>query len=309
MSISHEEAVEFVRDKLGIDDVHNLDLILLNKIVRALLSEVPFQNIFLYNTPPERRFPTIEEVIHFGLTLHGGVCIHNNWFAALLLKALGFDLFMITGLYAAVGNRTDSHIMSVVRGLQDPEDPDCTNTLFLVDVGNGYPTPGAVPLHRIPYNFPLTAGLEIRYDKIGDRFYRMHRAGDPVKDPSSQQLGDGWVGKFSFILQPRDPNSVKSALVNTFKIDPPSFFMNFMRIFRWPKDKEFVVAFRGQQLLFFGSENSSDEGKEKQSQSTLIEFEKLEENILKYFPTLDPVELHEAMPAIIRNMKQEPEKA
>ncbi|XP_046397827.1 uncharacterized protein LOC124164518 [Ischnura elegans] len=307
MSISREEAIEFVSGKLGIKEVcsQDLDLSLLNKIIRALLSEVPFQNIFLYNVPPEKRFPSIEDVINFGLTCHGGVCIHNNWFAAILLKSLGFDLFTIAGMYAATWNSTDDHVMSVVRGLKDPEDPECSETLFLVDVGNGYPTPGAVPLHRLPHNFPLTAGLEIRYDKVGDLIYRMHRAGDPVEDPSSQKLGDGWIGKFCFTLKPKSPNSVKAVLENTFRIDPPSPFMSFMRIFRWPKDQERVVAIRGQELLFFGSDSSSHQEKK---QSTFIELENLEEVIMKYFPSVDHKELKKAMPSIVRNMKLASEK-
>ncbi|XP_046397815.1 uncharacterized protein LOC124164512 [Ischnura elegans] len=304
MSITREEAIEFVRDKLGIEEVRNLELSLslLNKISRALLSEVPFQNIFLYTTPPERRFPSVEEVIHFGMTCHGGVCIHNNWFAAILLKALGFNLYTIAGRYAAVWNTTDSHIMSVVRGLRDPEDPNCTETLFLVDVGNGYPTPGAVPLHRLPHEFPLTAGLEIRYDTIGDRFYRLHRAGDPVQDPHGQRFENGWVGKFSFTLEPKDPTSAKMELEKTFCLDPPSPFMSYMRVFRWPKDQESVVALRGQELIFFGSENNDAQRGEMRKRSCFVALDKLEENVLKYFPSVDRELLQKAMP-VLRNMK------
>lgn len=61
------------------------------------------------------------EILRDGLRLQGGVCFNLNVFAKLLLDALGYDTYLIGGIYTACG-RPNNHVAVVVRGL-DPSVP------------------------------------------------------------------------------------------------------------------------------------------------------------------------------------------
>lgn len=126
--------------------------------------------------PVEQRVPTLKVILEAGLSGKGGVCIHNNYFMYQLLKALGYDTFVVAGLYsdAAV---PDNHVIVMVKDLDKPGD------LHLVDVGCASPTLEAIPMLQLPYVF-RNAGLEVKYVKEdGDTYVRMHRKGDPLPDP------------------------------------------------------------------------------------------------------------------------------
>ncbi|XP_046397308.1 uncharacterized protein LOC124164155 [Ischnura elegans] len=303
MSISHKDAIEFVRDKLGIDDIENrsLDLQLLSKISRYLQSELPFQNLTLYKTPPERRIPTAEDVISMGMSLRGGICFHNNWFASILLRAIGYDLFTIVGIVNFAPDFKYEHPMIVVTGLHDPDDPNEENTLFLLDVGMGYPTPGCVPLHRLPFEFPVTAGFEYRFTKDDSFYYRMHRQGYTFTNPNCTQVDDGWAEKITFTLKPCDPATLGNSMKRVCETETPSLYMRTLRIFRWPKETDDqIVAIRGQDLLLYGTAKKDSTENNQKKHKIKIEDCDFEEIISKYFPNFDPLEVKEAMPFVMK---------
>ncbi|XP_071445397.1 uncharacterized protein [Hetaerina americana] len=180
-SLTRQEAIQYVKEKLGFENIEDaaLDLATLNEIQRRLMSEVPFQNVSLISMPPEKRFPTVEDVLADGLSLQGGACAHNNWFTCLLLRALGYDAYTIAAIYCSEIEMEDMHMMLIVKGVEDPDDPLQADPLFLVDVASGYPLPHPVPLHRLPVTFPETAGLELSFAKYGNMIHRLHHSRDP----------------------------------------------------------------------------------------------------------------------------------
>ncbi|KAG8222925.1 hypothetical protein J437_LFUL000219 [Ladona fulva] len=406
-TITHEEAIEFVKQKLCIPDP-KLNVGTLDRIQRNLMSEMPFQNISLIASPPERRFPTIEDVISDGLALRGGSCILNNWFLYLILKAMGYDVFTIAATYCGIEDVPNGHMMVVAKGLLDPQEPKCKETLFLVDIASGYPLPGPVPLHRLPVSFPETAGLEVkinisllasppekrfpcieevisdglslqggscilnnwflylllkalRYDvytiaatycrvqelpdghmmvvakglldpedseckeplflldaasgfplpcpvplhrlpvsfpetaglvvkmeMIDGLIYRLQHDKDP--EPSEKyQMIDGWKVIVKFDLKQKDPLSLRGAMEAIFCPDPPTPLLREVRMFRWPIGKNWCVAVRTHDLIFYGKECPEPDckfnekiGKHKKT----LNFEDLENTIKRYFPMI-----------------------
>ncbi|XP_046398882.1 uncharacterized protein LOC124165487 [Ischnura elegans] len=293
--LTRGEAVKFVKEKLGLNTIEDatLDYHTLREIQRRLMSEVPFQNVSLMMMPPEKRFPTAEDVLTSGLSLLGGTCERNNWFACLLLKALGFNIHNIAAIYCSERELADMHMMCVVRGVADPDDPQIADPLFLVDVASGFPLPRPVPLHRLPVTFPETAGLRVRFAWHEDMIHRLHYCKDPRPDEKHPSL-DGWQVIMKFNTSPRDPASLKDGMNVTFLADPPLDFLKSFRLFRWPHGKDWAVAFRDNELMFFG-ENfpapTSNKDENERKCKILIEDSELEAKIREYFPTLCPKQL------------------
>lgn len=91
----------------------------------------------------ERKVPDVHSIIEAGLNGVGGNCIVQNGFVMLLLKALGFDAFIVSGMFKGPGCLPDNHVMCVVRFSADE--------LYLLDLGVTLPFAEPVPLHNLPY--------------------------------------------------------------------------------------------------------------------------------------------------------------
>ncbi|XP_006811359.1 uncharacterized protein LOC102809316 [Saccoglossus kowalevskii] len=136
-----EEATEFITDKLKIKEpLRQFDknrLVLLNNIIRAVMYQVPFQNITLLCLPEkDRKAPTMDEIKRDGISLVGGLCIVNNAILKNVLEAIGFDIEYVSATIID----PDSHVLCIASNVLHEGDK------YLVDVGCGYPTFEAIPL-------------------------------------------------------------------------------------------------------------------------------------------------------------------
>lgn len=111
----------------------------------------------------ERKFPDEQDIIKAGLGGVGGNCIFQNGFLMLLLKAVGFDAFIVAGSFLAPGYLPDNHVICIVRLTVDE--------LYLLDLGVTLPFAEPVPLHNLPY-VNRAAGCRYSYKKVENGRYQ-----------------------------------------------------------------------------------------------------------------------------------------
>lgn len=79
-----------------------------------------------------------------------------------------------------------------------------TNSLYIADVGCGFPTLQAINLGKDVDKIFVDCGLEYRFTRKGQRYLRMHRAGDEVSESEEHTVAqDGWRPVFAVSLIPR----------------------------------------------------------------------------------------------------------
>lgn len=235
-SLSKADAVDFVSGKLQVGPTSEVlqalterPLELVNRICRASFHHLAFQNVSLLASK-ERKVPTVPEILRDGLRLQGGVCFNLNVFAKLLLDALGYDTYLIGGIYTACG-RPNNHVAVVVRGL-DPSVP-YDQSLHLVEVGCGFPTFEAVPLHRLPQTY-RQVGLEFQYRIVDGRYVRLHRRGDaPPPDEVAVMFGE-WRRVFDLEPTPRSLDFFPSFMETIFVVAEGNGFFESIRACRFP---------------------------------------------------------------------------
>jgi len=192
----------------------------LNRIVRAHMIKVPFENISkLY------RWKTagVNELINLELFLDGiaqyhfgGTCYSNNYHLHQLLKYLGFDVV----LCGADMNRPDVHIVNVVR-VEGRE--------YIVDVG--YAAPFMEPLPRdLPTDYIISLGID-RYilnpkDATGRSRLTHYKNG---------------TSDHGYVLNPipRDIGHFAHVITDSFR--PDATFMNAVLLARFDSDYSQVI--------------------------------------------------------------------
>lgn len=110
----------------------------------------------------ERKVPDENAIIEAGLKGVGGNCIVQNAFLMSLLKALGFDAFIISGMFKGPGCLPDNHVMCIVRLNVDE--------LYLLDLGMTLPFAEPIPLHYLPYT-NRSAGYRYLYRQSENGLY------------------------------------------------------------------------------------------------------------------------------------------
>lgn len=175
--LSSEEALDFLKDKLGICDFPEQFKIdrkkALNCIIRQYLSTVPFQGATFLATPiSERTAPSIEENVQFGLSTEGGRCWTLNSFMCILLDAIGYHVYPII---ASVGIRNaPNHAVVIVTNLVKEYD------IHLVDVGFGRPVFEAICLDFEGETEVYKHSFDTyKYVKRGEEYIRLQK-NDPL---------------------------------------------------------------------------------------------------------------------------------
>jgi len=121
--------------------------------------------------PAERRVPTAKDIISAGLTGIGGACITQNGFLSLLLQALGFNSYLISGLFHGPRYMPDNHVICIVEFSSEEK--------YLLDLGIALPFAEPVPMHKLPYT-QIAAGFRYRYKEADDKkgvYYRVQLDG------------------------------------------------------------------------------------------------------------------------------------
>ncbi len=114
--------------------------------------------------PEQRQVPKEADIISAGLSGIGGACITQNTFFYILLKALGFNSYVVSGFVRGDDYLPDNHVICIVEF--SPEEK------YLCDVGVGLPFAEPVPMHDLPYT-QTSAGFRYQYRKVenGDGLY------------------------------------------------------------------------------------------------------------------------------------------
>ena len=145
---SKQESMTYITNVLGIkhpeDEMKTNRLEFLNKMICAFYSAMPFQNVTLMSKPlPERHVPTLDEIKTPLLNGTGGLCPNLNISFFMLLKAIGFDVYLnlsriFPEQYGKDANNYHSIILvkSVIK----------ENDLYLIDVGAAHPAFQAINL-------------------------------------------------------------------------------------------------------------------------------------------------------------------
>ena len=137
------------------------------------------QNVTMAAIPkPERRHPSVEDIVQQGLKGIGGCCINLNWFAMLVFRGLGLRSFCIQGTHnqAPVAG---THCMVIVE-VEDEK--------YLVEVGGAFPILEPVPMRakNLPYEVLCAGGFPYEF-----------RALEPAGTVGKFHIGGGLVsGKY-----------------------------------------------------------------------------------------------------------------
>lgn len=107
--------------------------------------------------PEQRQVPKEADIISAGLSGIGGACITQNTFICILLKALGFNSYVVSGFVRGADYVADNHVICVVEFSPEKR--------YLCDVGVGLPFAEPVPMHDLPYT-QKSAGFRYRYRKV-----------------------------------------------------------------------------------------------------------------------------------------------
>lgn len=221
MSLTDEQADNFVREKLGIPDwktklsTSKFELFLeIDKRVKLeIYYEVSlcswenepkllcpenvfapyFQNITWGSKPFDQlQPPSTEESIHLILENGAGACLQNNFVIYLLYKYLGYDTLLL-GSQTFASNVPNDHAMFIVRFPKTnmgngPNEinfpPFKTHDYYLSDVGWVRPIPEPILLNQLPHVF-ISGGyrIEHRFNEETKMVEIHFHEGDPLKGP------------------------------------------------------------------------------------------------------------------------------
>lgn len=109
--------------------------------------------------PSSRRPPTEEEVISAGLSGKGGCCINFNYFAGLVLSAVGLDSFLIQSTHANAPV-AGTHCMLGVR--LGPSG----GSIYVVELGGAFPILEPVPMSGLPFRITSAAGWPYEFREV-----------------------------------------------------------------------------------------------------------------------------------------------
>jgi arylamine N-acetyltransferase len=207
---NHEKLFSKYLQLLGVDkSKQGLDL--LNRVVKAHLIKVPFENIskLLYKKQGMNYIPDLELFLE-GIEKYnfGGTCYTNNYYLFSLLKYLGYDI----KLCAADMKNPDVHLISIVK---------IDNKEFIVD--GGYAAPFLIPLPRdLKEDFVITLGNEKYIIKPKDGLGRT----------KVEQYSDGKLQHW-YIVKPEGKRIEEFNKVIKDSYSDNAVFMNAVRITRY----------------------------------------------------------------------------
>ena len=230
-------AVEVLKVPFTAERVKNDPVSLLNELIRAFHTKIPFQDISLISMPAkERRMPTVEQIKEDVFAGRGGLCYTLNTFMKLFLEALGYAAHHIAG---TVTETINGHIMTRV---------DIEGNVFLVDVGCGYPTFEAVPVNFeeesvvykhsfLEYKFvkskETTTGIVIK------RFHRTSKTWKELFKRTIKMDQDGWWRFYHVDLTPRNLDFFLVPMTRIYTTAGVTPFHDSLRLIVFPNSKVF----------------------------------------------------------------------
>ena len=189
-----DEAFSFLSDVLCIAEpksklkADRQGLALLGEILMGMYEHIPWQTVSCLATPPElRHLPTAAEIKNAVSSKIGGLCYPLNLYGVTLLRALGYDVTLVS---CTVLNRDYAHPCIIVHNLT------AEGNKHLVDFGTSVPS-----FRPIPLDFDCTSPeyrdshLRYRFVRRGDTIIRQHSI---ATDPGNRKMFkdfavDGWL--------------------------------------------------------------------------------------------------------------------
>ena len=191
------EALAFLRDVLGMaspeEQLKTDREAFLGEFMRAMLHHMPFQTIRTISTPQrDRHLPTLDDIKRDMSAKFGGRCYHLNSFSWLVLRALGYNVSLMT---CDLRQHKNVHVALLVHDLTSK------GSKHLVDVGNAYPTFHPIPLHDFADVSPEYHHSYLRYRFVREGSSVIVRQHWIESDPARrEEFGewskDGWYFYF-----------------------------------------------------------------------------------------------------------------
>lgn len=195
---------------LGVEEAKP-SLELLNKIVKAHIIKVPFENIskLLFKQRGMKSIPDLAEFLEgIGKYNFGGTCYTNNYYLFLILDHLGFDI----SLCGADMKNPDVHLISRVR-IDEHE--------YIVDGG-----------YAAPFLNPLPADLSTDYViTLGNEKYIVKPKDENGRTRVEQHYNCKLQHWYTAGTKPRKIEDFKKVIADSY--DDDAVFMNAVRLTRF----------------------------------------------------------------------------
>ena len=170
--LSKDESLAYITNVFGIqqpeEEMNTNRLAFLNKLIRAFYAAMPFQNVTLMSKPlSERHVPSLAEIKQSLYRGTGGLCTSLNISFFILLRSIGFDVYMNLSRVFLETNIQENHAILLARNVDKDGD------MYLIDVGAAHPTFQAIRLD-------FKNESPIYHDSYS--FYKfIHEAGDIIR--------------------------------------------------------------------------------------------------------------------------------
>lgn len=186
----------------------------LNAIILGVYEYIPFQNLTLLNS---KERPTTFNIIEDMLSGIGGLCNTRNGFMYLLLKALGFEVYFLSGSML----QPNCHVIVLVH---------IDNKKYLVDTGNGFPYLNAIDLECSIVYFHQY--INYRVIEENNLFFMQHAKNEELTE---------WETSYSFTLRNVLFSSFNAMLDKQYLEVDWGPFANSIRFNSWNKDGGIIV--------------------------------------------------------------------
>lgn len=213
------EADEFLC-KLGLEVMSlHTDYASLQKITEAVITQLPFHNLFLLTRPPAP--PSCEEIRQDMLEMKGGPCGTMNPFLGTLLRMKGFDVELVS----ASMMEPDCHLGLLVT---------LNNYRYYVDAGDGK-----------PYFEPMNTGIPERR-MYPSHVFRHFSDGEELVIQYAEGNGT-WTTTCTVDLTPRKFKYFAPSISKHYTLEDYGPFSRNLRLVKYPGRK--IIGFRNFTML------------------------------------------------------------
>ncbi|XP_050724242.1 uncharacterized protein LOC127002393 isoform X1 [Eriocheir sinensis] len=256
----------------------------INRIIQAFHKRLPFQNITFLSKTESCCVPSWEEIRTDVLKEgKGGLCLSLNVAFAAIVRAFGVLAYTVPADYVATSGRS-VHVLTVFHKcsaagnhpsagtmhevtsgrkdlrrssrLKQKQLCECgvrcsqtldsfpRNSLYVADVGCGFPTRKSINLCEDLGRPFVDCGLEYCFMNNGHKFLRLHRTGDDVPEGEQEFVnGEGWRPVFSFALTPQPLSYFCNTMRSVYVDKEASPYFTELHAVRYPGNSE-TIAFK-----------------------------------------------------------------
>ncbi|XP_054773256.2 uncharacterized protein LOC129281342 [Lytechinus pictus] len=283
-TMTREEALSFLRDVLMIESaVSKLQSdkpIFLDELITAMGHHIPYQTVKGIATHPDNRIlPTASDIKRDITSKVGGLCYQLNIFCWMLLRALDFDAFLVSGDYM---HYKDQHVVIIIDSLTG------NGSKHFFDVGLGYPTLQLIPLdfeQESPVYFD--SYMRYRFVRQGTKVLTLQLSVEtnPAQayHVKPEYICDGWISFiFIYVDHPVTISHFNNSMTDIFTVaDPENCYLTSLRCLTYPNGR--LTCIKDSKLLLKDEEHRVQVTRFRSRDEVLAAF-------VRYFPQL-PVDM------------------